>query len=238
MHIELILTAQEMVEYDLHGKTAVVIDTLRATSTIVAALYNGAMAVEPKTDIASAWQRAAEFRPGEYLLGGERDSIKVDGFHNGNSPREYVDEVIRGKTLILTTTNGTVTIQQAMAAERVLIAALVNVGVTMEEVVCLQNDLVLCCSGTRGHFSLEDFVTAGAMIAHLRELGVEIQGDDRVLAAMLLYDRYKTDLVELMSCSQNGIRLVEIGLLEDIVFCAQKDRLPLLCYFDGERILA
>lgn len=238
MHIEVILTAQEMVEYDLQGKTAVVIDTLRAASTIVAALYNGARAVEPKADIAGARERAAELRPGEYLLGGERDSIKADGFHKGNSPREYVCEVIQGKTLILSTTNGTMAIQQAKRAGRVLIAAFVNVGVTMEEAVRLQNDLVLCCSGTQGHFSLEDFVTAGAMIAYLKELGVEIRGDDRVQAAVLLYEHCKTDLVALISCSQNGIRLVEMGLLEDIIFCAQKDMLPLLCYFDGERILA
>lgn len=238
MQVEIILTANEMQHAALRGKTAVVIDTLRATSTIVSALYHGAKAVEPKASIAEAWERARELAPGEFLLGGEREGVKVDGFDLGNSPREYLPQVVGGKTMILSTTNGTLTIQRTMDAAEVLIGALTNATATVEGVVRSGNDLVLCCSGTKGHFSLEDFVTAGAMIARLKDLGIEVEGDDRVQTAWCLYERYADDLVELMSCSQNGVRLVEIGLTGDIDHCAQQDRFPILCRFDGNRIWA
>lgn len=236
MQVDIILTANEMADFLLTGKTAVVIDTLRATSTIVTALYHGAKVVEPKAGIGEVERRVAELRDGEFLLGGERQGIKIDGFHLGNSPREYQPELVGGKQVILSTTNGTLTVRRAMAAEHILIGALLNLRATMEEVCRLGRDLVLCCSGTQGNFSLEDFVTAGAMVVQLKRLGVEVEGDDRVQTAALLYERYCDELVELMSCSQNGIRLVEIGLTGDIEFCAAEDRFPIVCRFDGERI--
>ncbi|AZR74395.1 hypothetical protein BBF96_13965 [Anoxybacter fermentans] len=236
MQVEIILTVNEMEDQLLVGKTAVVIDTLRATSTIVTALYYGAKLVEPKAGIVEARNRGKELKEGTYLLCGERNGIKVEGFDLGNSPLEYQPQVVSGKTVILSTTNGTKTIQRAMLAHRVLIGSLLNRSITMEEAINLGKDLVLCCSGTQGHFSLEDFVTAGAMISYLKNKGIQIQGDDRVQTAWLLYERYADDLVELMSCSQNGSRLVNIGQKADIEFCAQLDFFPLLCYFDGERV--
>lgn len=236
MQVEMILTANEMRHAALRGKTAVVIDTLRATSTIVSALYHGAIAVEPKAEMEEVWARVQELQPGTFVLGGEREGMKVDGFDLGNSPREYQPAMVKGKTVILSTTNGTITIRRAMEAETVLIGALTNATVTVEEVRRLGKHLVLCCSGTKGHFSLEDFVTAGAMIDRLKNLGIEVEGDDRVQTAWHLYRCYADDLTTLMSCSQNGVRLVEIGLASDIAFCADQDTFPIVCRFDGKRI--
>lgn len=240
MHVEIFFTANEMEDQQLRGKTAVVIDTLRATSTIVTALYNGAKAVEPTVEVAEAFRRGKELSAGTYVIGGEREGLKVEGFDLGNSPRDYLPPIVEGKTVILSTTNGTNTIRRARAADYVLIGSLLNAQAIMEEAVKIGKDLVLCCSGTKGHFSLEDFVTAGAMVERLQKLGVEVKGDDRVSTARLLYERYtdQNELAELVSCSQNGMRLVEIGLSDDIDYCIRQDSKPVVCYFDGQSILA
>ncbi len=236
MRVEIILTGKEIDEFYLPGKTAIVIDTLRATSTIVTALYNGARVVEPMMGIYEARQRSQDLEIGTYLLCGEREGVKISGFDLGNSPLEYQPDVVSGKRVICSTTNGTMTIQKVSKAKFVLISSFLNQAATMDEVIRLGQDLILCCSGTKGHFSLEDFVTAGAMVSELNARGVKIYGDDRIQTARLLYERYKDDLVELMSCSQNGSRLVEIGNYRDIKFCAQRNIYPLVCYFTGQII--
>ena len=239
MRVEIFFTAQEMQDQHLRGKTVVVIDTLRATSTIVTALFNGAMAVEPKIEVNESFKRAKELQAGSYVIGGEREGLKVQGFDLGNSPRDYQPSVVEGKIVILSTTNGTNTITRAKAAEHVLIGSLLNAHTVMDGAARLGNDLILCCSGTKGNFSLEDFVTAGAMVERLQKLGVDVKGDDRVSTARMLYERYSepAELQELISCSQNGMRLIEIGLEEDIAYCVRQDSMPLMCYFNGTAIL-
>ena len=181
-------------------------------------------------------QRGQELGQSRYLLCGERNGVMVEGFDKGNSPQEYQSDKIKDKVIILSTTNGTKTIQHAKAADHFLIGSLLNKSVTMEEVIALEKELMLCCSGTQGHFSLEDFVTAGAMINYLKEKGIKFQGDDRVQTAWLLYKRYADELSYLMSQSQNGSRLVKIGQQKDIEFCAREDIYPILCYGVGDYI--
>lgn len=234
MHVEIILTVKEMRDQLLSGKTAVVIDTLRATSTIVTALANGAVGIEPLPEIDDARRRGKELAFGTYLLCGEREGQKIEGFDLGNSPLEYQPEIVQQKKVILSTTNGTLTIARASTAKRILIVSLLNKSSTMDEVIEVGDDLVLCCAGTKGHFSLEDFVTAGAMISDLKEKGISVIGDDKIQAACSLYEHNQNDLVELFSCSQNGLRLLAIDRLPDIQFCSQENIFPLVCrYTEG-----
>lgn len=231
MQVEIILTVKEMNADDLTKKTVVVIDTLRATSTIVTALANGALGVEPMVEIIDAQQRGDELAAGTYLLCGEREGQKIRDFDLGNSPLDYLPEVVRQRQVILSTTNGTLAITRASVAKRVLIAALLNKTATMDEVIKSGDDLVLSCSGTKGAFSLEDFVTAGAMIADLKRRGITVTGDDRILAAYLLYDKYRHNLVEILRSSQNGQRLIELGRGADIQFCSREDVFFVVCRY-------
>ncbi len=115
----------------LSGKTVIVVDVLRATTTIIHALSNGATQVLPQPSVESARTAFADC-DGSALIGGERGGKIVDGFHHGNSPIEYTSEIIAGKTLILATTNGTVAMERCRAANRVLIGAMINVGAVAE----------------------------------------------------------------------------------------------------------
>lgn len=238
MQVKIFCTVKEIEADLLKGKTAVVIDTLRATSTIVTALHNGANAVLPKEEVNQVWEQANRSYCGSdlYLLGGERGGLRLEGFHLGNSPLEYTREIVQDKNILLSTTNGTKAIQRGLAADHLLIGSLLNSRATMERVAEFGLDLVLCCSGTQGNFSLEDFITAGAMVFDLYQMGLSIEGDDRIQAARLLYERSANDLVKVMSSSQNGTCLLQFGRLEDIDFCAQKDRYPIVCTCQNDNI--
>ena len=143
----------------LAGKTAVVIDVLRASTTIVHALAAGAQDILPCLTIPEAQQQAAQVGPAA-LLCGERDGIRIDGFDLGNSPAEYTPDRVGGRRLVLTTTNGTRALQHASAAERVWIAAFVNLSSIAARLRDAEQ-VVLLCSGTRGEITREDTLLAG-----------------------------------------------------------------------------
>lgn len=236
MRVKITLAADEVEKDLLAGNTAVVIDTLRATSTIVTALNNGAKFVEPVVEIWEAQARGEELPEGSYLLCGERSGDKIVGFHLGNSPFDYSPEVVQNKILILSTSNGTRTIHRTIPADKILVGSLLNEEITMKEVIRLGKDLVLCCSGDNGDLSLEDFVTAGAMISTLLNQGIQIEGDDRIQTARSLYEKYADELVELISNSRNGKRLMRLGKIDEIIFCTDRNHCPIICYFDGAKI--
>ena len=170
--LEVILSPAELpalARRDLQGVTCVVFDVLRATSTFITALHNGANAIVPVSEIAEAlaWRQNQP----DVLLGGERDGVKIHsaqtggtGFDLGNSPREYTAEKVRGKTIVSTTTNGTRALRAGAGAKKVLAASFLNLAATAE---FLQrqpgSSLVLVCAGTRENIATEDVLAAGAM---------------------------------------------------------------------------
>ncbi len=153
---------------ELAGSLVVVIDVLRATTTVCHALAHGARAVVPCLEVEEARRLAARFSPGDVLLGGERGGLPIEGFDLGNSPADYTPEVVGGKTIVFTTTNGTRALAVCHQAERVLLAAPVNLAA-----VCLRLDGVarvdLLCAGTRGRVSGEDLLAAGAIADRLTD---------------------------------------------------------------------
>jgi 2-phosphosulfolactate phosphatase len=154
----------ELVEpQSLAGSTAVVIDVLRATTTIVQALAAGAREVVVCGEVEEARGLAGQYAAGSCLLGGERGGLKIDGFDLGNSPAEYSEATVGGKSVIFTTTNGTRALLHCRQAGRVLVAAFTNLSAVGEAV---QNDarLELVCAGTRGRISREDVLLAGAIV--------------------------------------------------------------------------
>src|SRR5579863_786881 len=198
---------------ELRGGAAVVIDVLRATSTIVHALAAGATSVVPCGEIEEARRIAAQCPVGTYLLGGERGGRKIKGFDLGNSPSEYVRTVVSGKKVIFTTTNGTQALIRAKEARRVLVGAMSNLGAVVEHLANESGPVHLVCSGTERRVTLEDVLCAGA-IAHWLELADERADtdDDATQLAVGLYqscghdyDRGHTDcILALLRKSQIG----------------------------------
>lgn len=220
---------------EIAERTAVVIDVLRATSTITAALANGAKAVIPVLTPEEAFERVAQLPAGAVLLGGERRSVRIEGFNLGNSPLEYTRARVSGKTIIFTTTNGTRAIRRAAGANSLLIASFLNISAVAARVFELGKDVVILCAGTHDRFSLEDTACAGALVGALSGPDIDLDLCDLARVARLLYETYQGRLAELLHHSAHGQNLVKLGLSDDLIFCAQADSLPIVPEFrDGE----
>ena len=168
---------------DLAGGSAVVIDVLRATTTIAYALDAGVKEIIPCLAISDALTLAKQFPPDEVLLGGERDGAPIDGFDLGNSPDEYVPGRVEGKTLIFTTTNGTHAISHAQAADEVLLAAFVNADAVVRHLFDREQVHILC-AGTDGQISHEDVLLAGMLVERLqREGGIVYRQNGQAMTA-------------------------------------------------------
>jgi 2-phosphosulfolactate phosphatase len=208
----------------LAERAVVVFDVLRATSVMVYAFSQGAEEILPVTKVEEAFQRARLSPAGTFLLGGERGSRRIEGFDLGNSPREYEPEKVRGKRLIVTTTNGTKAFHRVASGWEVMAGSFFNLGALAERCLRLGMDLFLFPSGDQGGFSLEDTVCAGMLIDRLIKTGQrEIVFTDAAACSLLLFQRFEKNLVEAFYLSNHGRDLAKLGLEEDLAFCAQTD---------------
>ncbi len=167
MKIDVTFLPSQLENRKLAGKTVVVIDVLRATSTIATALANGCREVIPILEPADAEAVVRDLPPGSFLQGGERRGLKIPGFDLGNSPREYRPEVVGGKTVVLSTTNGTRAAILSREADAVAFGSLLNARAVADYCRERCSELILACAGRVGDFSLEDTVCAGMMISYL-----------------------------------------------------------------------
>jgi 2-phosphosulfolactate phosphatase len=211
---------------DLAGKTAVVIDVLRATTTIVHALAAGATEVAPCQEVNEALRLKTQLGD-QAVLGGEREGLPIAGFDCGNSPAEYTPSRVRGKTLVFTTTNGTRALDRCRHARRVLIGAFVNFSALCRELAS-ESEIALVCAGTDGHVTREDTLLAGAIVEDLFKSGqtelndqAEIAADAWQTAVRLLTDR---PLGLTLRASRGGRNLIETGQENDIDLAAQLDK--------------
>lgn len=214
----------------LAGRTCVVIDVLRATTTIVHALAAGAIEVVPCLEIDEARRLAAEIGPAA-VLGGERAGGKIAGFDLGNSPAEYTRSTVGGKTLVFTTTNGTRALARCKGAKRVLIGAFVNFSAICSELAAAES-VALICGGTDGEVTREDALLAGAIVVELARSGSTTLNDQAELAADAWRTavRFLTDrpLGMTLRDSRGGRNLIGIGHENDIDLAAQLDRFDIV----------
>lgn len=207
-------------ESSLAGGLVVVVDVVRASTTICHALANGALAVIPCADVSAARELAGSFAPGKVLLGGERGGRKIQGFDLGNSPSEYSAQVVRGKLVVFTTSHGTAALQKCDQAGVVLVGALCNLNAVVQEVARLDCPIHLLCAGTDGTASSEDCMCAGAIAAGLlgARLGIEIVGDGVEVALSAYREAWlsRTTLEEAVMASPGGRNLAGSGLLGDL----------------------
>ena len=227
MLLRVYFTPREVHAGDLAGATAVVIDVVRATSCIVEAIANGAEAIHPAVSVAEAAGLRATLggagagtRP---LLCGERGGIRPDGFDLGNSPAEFTAAAVGGRTLVMTTTNGTRAFAAAAAADRVIAASFFNRR-AVATAVRADRSLAVVCAGGEGRFALDDAVCAGHLVRAVldRATGAVIP-DDGAVAAADLAGRHAVS-AGMLSGTAAGRALVEVGFGADLALCAQADR--------------
>jgi 2-phosphosulfolactate phosphatase len=220
MQIQLLPAYHALKEFDLTEKIVVAVDVLRATSTIVTALTHGAKEVIPVETPERALLEASKHPPETFLLGGEQYCQKIAGFHLGNSPKEYSPEMVKGKKIIFTSSNGALAIAASTAAKRLIIGSLLNGKAAACELKHSNSDLVIACAGTRGEFSLEDTFAAGMIIFHLLQFKSCHLNDLAYFSHKFFCDN-KQDVLKLLSQSKSGQNLLRLSLESDIRYCAQ-----------------
>ena len=222
--------------YDLNNAVVVIIDVFRATSTIAAALHNGAKCVIPVDEVAKAIEISKQI---DGIAAGERDGKLAEGLQHGNSPLEYSKDFIKDKTLVLTTTNGTKLLQMALdnKASTIITGSFPNLSAVCTFLVNENKNVVLGCAGWKDRFNLEDTLFAGAVIAKIKE-NFTIHCDSS-LTAELLYNQHKDNLIDFASTLTHYHRLVErFGLIEDIKFCLTPDGANVLPLYENGKLMA
>jgi 2-phosphosulfolactate phosphatase len=223
------LAPQTLKRFGDEPVTYVVVDILRASTTICTALDHGAKEVVPFGEVEDA--RNAKDRNGwsDALLCGERGAKKLPGFDLGNSPADYTSDVVGGKSLLFASTNGSVALSNAPENATVLVGGLANLTAVAQKIAQLNQPTVIACSGKFGQFALEDGVGAGAIISKLWELveGLELVNDG-AMAAQAIWDQHKADPSVAMWQCRHGIFLIEVGFGSDLSICSEIDSHPVV----------
>ncbi|MBI1966612.1 MAG: 2-phosphosulfolactate phosphatase [Gemmatimonadetes bacterium] len=238
MRIDVYFTPLGPKEGDLAGRGVVVIDILRATTTIIAALANGAKAVIPAATSEEAVRLTANLEKDGFLLAGERKCLKIEGFALGNSPREMTPEVVAGKTVFLATTNGTPALVAAQGGDPVLVGAAVNFGALAERAGAVfreRGDLAVICAGREKQFALEDAYAAGRLVKVVKKGIRKIALNDAAEVALALTERYAGWDDALKRCAA-ARQLQELELGDDVAFSATPDRFSTVPTYAERRI--
>lgn len=212
---------------------AIAVDVLRATSTIATVLAAGGEAVQVFSDLDQLIEVSEKWPSEKRLRAGERGGAKVAGFELGNSPLDCTPELVQGRRLFISTTNGTRALQRVQESPNLLAAALINRAAVVQFLQELQPETVwIVGSGWEGSFSLEDTVCAGA-IAHslLQQTQLspeELAGNDEVISAIALYSQWQDNLLGLLHQASHGQRLLRLDCLDDLKYCSQTDILDVL----------
>jgi 2-phosphosulfolactate phosphatase len=215
------------------GKIIVVIDIFRATTAICAAIAAEAEKVIPVKTI----EEALAYKSRGFVLASERDGKKIEGFDMGNSPQHFYTPALKGKTIVLSTTNGTDAILAALAGEMVLIGSFLNLTALCKKLIELNKEVVLLCAGWKNKFNLEDTTFAGAIIHKVKHV-LDCTSSDAALAAEYLYLQGMNDLSGFLHKSSHYNRLKHLNLEDDMKFSLQIDLTKKIPVFDGKEIRA
>ena len=219
--------------YNVAEYIVVIIDIFRATSSICYGIDNGAGAIIPVSEV----EECAAYREKglSYLLAAERNGEVVDGFDFGNSPFSYTKEKVAGKTVVLTTTNGTHALHLSRSAKKIVIGSFFNLTALCGWLKQQDENILLVCAGWKNNFNLEDTVFAGAVIEQLRSKDFRL--DDSAIAAGDLYQIAKTDLPGYLAKTSHSERLKKLGIEKDIAFCLNIDITTSIPVLQGEKLV-
>ncbi|MCX8492303.1 MAG: 2-phosphosulfolactate phosphatase [Cyclobacteriaceae bacterium] len=220
--IDVCLSPELMHLYPVQDKTVVVVDILRATSCMVTAFAHGVESITPIANL----EECQSLKLKGFVISGERDGKKVDGFDKGNSPFEYMNEQVRGLKIAFTTTNGTQAIEKSKGAKDVIIGSFLNLNAVAKYLLLDEHNVLVVCAGWKGKVNLEDTLFAGALVDKLKDyLGPDC---DAPLAAQHLYHIAKDDMVSFLNASSHVRRLNKLHIHDDLKFCVTPDQYTVL----------
>jgi 2-phosphosulfolactate phosphatase len=248
MNVDVFFTPGELTGLELPERV-VVVDVLRATSSIVEALANGARAIVPVGTVDEAARMAQNIGRDTVLLCGERRGLPIEGFDLANAPRDFTGEQVSGKSLVMTTTNGTrafLAVAERRAGQGdgeatvILAGSFLNLSAIIARLGPADGSdgvpAAIVCAGREGRFALEDVICAGAMVRGLEDAGATLELNDGAMAARSLAGRHMRDLHGMLERTAAGRHLVSIGRGEDLAFCATVDRTDIVPRFRDRKI--
>jgi 2-phosphosulfolactate phosphatase len=239
VRIDVVFGGAAFAPFDVTGRLVAVIDVLRASSTIAAALANGARAVVPLENSDDVVRTAKAFERRDVRLAGERKMLPIPGFDLGNSPGDFTREAVEGKTVIMATTNGTPAIAAAQGARDVVIASYVNYTVVLTMMrAALRGgaDVTLICAGRDRQFSLEDAGCAGRYVYNVSKRMTGIELNDAAQACVLIDRKYGDRVLGLFDASEHGRALRDAGFGDDLTACAAVDSYPVIPLYQDRQI--
>ena len=239
MRIEVFYGTGGLAPADIAGRVVAVIDVLRASTSVAVALANGARAIVPLESSEEVITRSKAFERGDVKLAGERKMLPIPGFDLGNSPREFTREAIEGKTILMSTTNGTSAVAGIQGARDVVIASYVNFSAVLSMLrAALRggSDITIICAGRDRQFALEDAACAGRYVHHVSKRLSSVVTNDAAAASVLIDRKYGESLGRLFDASEHGRALREAGFGDDLAICAAIDSYPVIPIYQDRQI--
>jgi len=238
MNIDLFLSSTEIQKEKLNDRIAVIIDVLRASTSIITALANGCKSVIPVSEVEQARKMASKFSDQSVLLGGERNEMIIPGFDLSNSPLEYKVEIVKNKWIIFTSTNGARLFEYSQFANKTVIGGFVNVTVLSQFIINNRKDIAILCAGKNNQFGLEDAVCGGMLVDKIiNKITDSLILNDSAMAAHILYQNYQQNLIDMLYRTSHGRRLIEIGQEKDFAKCAAVDSIEIIPVLNGEELI-
>ncbi len=237
INVEVHFTLAQLDEMRLKDKNIVVIDVLRASTSIATALQNGAKEIIPVSNVESVVKISGSLFGDVTLRAGERNGKMIEGFNLGNSPAEYKEENVKGKSIIFMTTNGSVAMVKGRHAKNLVVAGFVNLSAVVSFLKDLDGDFMIMCAGKENDFCIEDAVCAGKIINKFEhESQQDLVLNDAAVAAVTLDKILGKNILKMLKTSLHGKYLSEIGFEKDLELCAGIDSIPVLPTLSGNVI--
>ena len=239
MRLDVFFTPIQAKPADTAGRLVVIVDVLRASTTVATALGNGAKTVMPLEGADEVISRSKEFHRSAVILAGEQKMLPITGFDLGNSPQDFTKKAVEGKTILITTTNGTRALLGVQGARDIVIASYVNftaVLALMKVAASSNTDIAIICAGEEGGFTLEDAACAGRYVRALPKRADGMQLNDAASASVLIEKKYGENIAKLFKDSTHGQALQEAGFGDDLTAAAKVDAYPVVPIYQERQI--
>jgi len=239
VRLDVFFTPNQVKPIETAGRLVVIVDVLRASTTVATALGNGARTVIPVEGADEVISRSREFARSKILLAGEQKMYPIAGFDIGNSPQAFTPAVVEGKTILITTTNGTKTLMGVQNARDIVIASYVNfsaVLVMMKLAASSNTDIAIICAGEEGSFTLEDAACAGRYVRAIPKKADSVVANDAAAASVLIEKRYGDNIAKVFKESSHGQALQSAGFGDDLTAAAEVDSYPVVPIYQDRQI--